>query len=154
MAEFEIKAGAKLDVLTKPELDDAITTGYRSWIQELGRGKKPRRFAQQGTVAADNTLTLRVTGPNESCIWAVTRLAVSGMQTGDYVTLHVNDDSPSTLVQPFIDVTDPVAYFDTHQLILNGGEDLILSGQDLTAESIITVSGAAIEVPRTSFWML
>jgi hypothetical protein len=159
MAEFEIKAGAKLDLLNKAEMREVLV----GWYAEIGRGIKFRQFSGQGTVAgavwtiggnaADNRRD--PLGPEAGMLWAVTRLAVSGngvIPGTDLFSVFVNEITPSKLVESGL---TRGAKYDVGVLVLTGNDRLALAGAGTgVAGTDVTVSGAAIEVPVQLAWQL
>jgi hypothetical protein len=161
--EFEIKAGAKLDLLTPRELKDALAP-LVGWTAELARGVRFRRFAAQtvvaggvwtvgGNTADNNQDTL---GPSSGMLWAVTRIAVSGggfVAGTDTCSVHINDISPATLVDSGITRSRT---FDIPVLCLAGGDRLGITGvgTGVGVPPDITVSGQAVELPTQLAWLL
>lgn len=166
MAEVQLKAGAKLDLLNRKELRETLDVVTRDWFAQVARGDRYRRFSADGTIAAggvtiggpeqrDGTL-----GPAEGFVWAVQRLAVGGLTsstgtplvaTTEPVQLFLNDPGPASLVHPAL-----VGYeeFGEHQLVLYPGDTLLVVGTGLTSTGTVTVSGQARELPLPLAWRL
>jgi hypothetical protein len=155
--EFEIKAGAKIDLLTQKELADTL----RSWQSELRRGIRYRRFGGTAIVAAAGTVTIGgpedtakpVTGPSDGFYWAIKRLTVHGLGDGKEISVYLNDVSPTALIA-VIPESSGYILFPDRCLILDPGDALIFSGASLLAESRITVNGQAREAPEPALWAL
>jgi hypothetical protein len=87
MAEFEIKAGAKLNLLTKDELDHSLKEAEAREVAAL-RGVDDERFMLVGTVAS-SALTLGdpstgsvggiIAGPREGYVWVIKHLVIEGL---------------------------------------------------------------------------
>lgn len=155
MAEFTIQAGAKIDLFTKKEATEVL----RGWFEEIHRGVKFQEFAAQATANAAGIWTVGgsgstardTLGPQDGFVWAVTRLAVSGGgfdRTADDYSVYTDEITASKLVVtvPGVATSTGSWEWDTPGLVLVGGRSLALQGQ-ATAESVITVSGAAVELP-------
>lgn len=160
MAEVELKAGAKLDLLNRAELREALDTVTRDWFRQVARGDRYKRFAASGTIT-DSSVAIggavqrdAVLGPAEGFVWAVQRIAVHGLTTDgttDPVALYINDSGPSSIVHP-----NMIGYqqFGSHELVLYPGDVLLVVGQSLTATGNVTVTGQAREVPLPLAWRL
>lgn len=166
MAEVKLAAGAKLDVLNRKELKEALDTVTRDWFNQVSRGDRYRRFSASATIAsgivtiggaAQKDASL---GPAEGFVWAVQRIAVSGLTsatgtplvaTTEPVALFLNDSGPAATVHPAI-----VGYkeFGEHELVLYPGDTLLVAGAGLASTGTVTVTGQAREVPMPLAWRL
>lgn len=167
MAEVKLQAGAKIDVLNRAELKSVMDAATRDWFNQVARGDRYRRFSGAATIdgaggleiggAAARDATL---GPAEGFVWAVQRIAVSGLTTTtgtplaaatEPVELFLNDDGASALVHPAI---EGYADFGQYSLVLYPGDTLLVKGTGLTSTGIVTVTGQAREVPLPLAWRL
>lgn len=166
MAEVKLAAGAKLDVLNRRELKEALDTVTRDWFSQVARGDRYKRFSAAADIAT-GAFTIggalqrdAALGPAEGFVWAVQRIAVDGLTTAtgdplvvtsEPVALFVNDDGPASLVHPAI-----LGYqnFGEHELVLYPGDTLLVTGTGLTSTGTVTVTGQAREVPLPLAWRL
>lgn len=162
----KLQAGAELDLISKEEMKDVLKTVTQDWFSQVGRGDRYKRFSAAATISG-GTLTIggsnqrdHVLGPAEGFVWAVQRIALSGLTTNtgtpltsstEPVQLFLNDDGASSLVHPavqgFIDFGD-------HELVLYGGDTLLVTGTGLTKTGVVTLTGQAREVPAPLAWRL
>jgi len=157
--KFTIKAGAELDILTQKELRETLD----SWMKEISRGVKFRKFSGQGVVVggayliggqgADNDTA--ALGPQPGFVWAVTRLAVSGngvVPGTDLYSVYVDEITPSKLVTSGLTRGQ---IYDVGVLVLNGGERLAITGVGTGVSGVdVTLSGQAVELPVQLAWQL
>jgi hypothetical protein len=166
MAEVQLKAGAKIDTLTKKELKDVIDNASRDWFNQVSRGDRYRRFSATGTIASgalviDGTSSANQTlGPAEGFVWAVQRIALSGLTVvsgtpavavSEPVQLFLNDDGASSLVHPAVAGFHD---FGQYSLVLYPGDTLLAKGASLNSTGIVTLTGMAREVPLPLAWRL
>lgn len=143
--EFEIKAGAKLDLLTPKEFRDILS----GWQAELARNV---RYRHPGfPAAADGTGLLVVgssaqLGPAEGFMWDVGRIMVSGLTAAQTVTAFINDTS-GVMACGLFTATAPQIVYNSRSLILGGGEDLVFSGTGLTASGPYPIAMQVTEIP-------
>jgi hypothetical protein len=157
--ESKLAAGATIDTLTHKELDTVLRTVQRDWFQQVARGDRYRRFYASETISGgaisiggadsrDDNL-----GPSDGFVWAVKRIAVSGLTTNtgtpltsstEPVALFINDESASTCVHPNL---QGFAAFDQDTLVLYPGDRLFITATGLTKTGIVTISGQARELP-------
>lgn len=167
MAEVRLAAGQKMDVLNKKELKEALDVATRDWFNQVARGDRFRRFSAAAAIDGSGGLEIggssardAVMGPAEGFVWAVQRIAVYGLTsatgtplvaTTEPVQLFVNDDGPSSLVDPAL-----VGYrdFGNYQLVLYPGDVLLVKGTALTSTGTATVTGQVREVPLPLAWRL
>lgn len=166
MAQVKMGAGVTMDVLNKAELKSALDAATRDWFNQVARGDRYRSFSATGTIAAGAlsiggaTSDGAVLGPADGFVWAVQRIALSGLTsatgtplvaTTEPVALFVNDNGPSALVHPAI---TGYQAFGEHELVLYPGSTLLVTGTALTSTGIITLTGQAREVPMPLAWRL
>lgn len=162
----KLQAGAELDLLTKDELHGVMKTVTRDWFNQVARGDRFPRFSGSATITAGalridgSTHDNQRLGPAEGFVWAVQRLALSGLTTNtgtpltsstEPVQLFVNDDGPSSLVHPALQGYQD---FGQHGLVLYPGDTLLVVGTGLTKSGVITLTGQAREVPMPLAWTL
>lgn len=158
--EFEIKAGAKLDLLNRHELADVL----RDWQLEAMRGAVPIRFDAYATPAG-NALTIDGTnnsgrlGPDPGMFWMVPRVAVVGLNNAAEAThLYVNSVQPRNLILPTLSgVAGSTGYheFPGAQVLLTGNDRLILASTGVIATATnVTLVGSAWELPIGLLWRL
>lgn len=148
----KLTAGAELDLLTKPELVDAL----KSWQQEMARGAKLLRRSFSGVVAADGSIAMgdNRDGPAEGMAWAVTRVSLgtgvtiptAGMQ------MYANDANPSSLLLRNIGTAD--VFPGDHGCNLMAGDSIRFAGAGFTTGETVTVTISVKEVPMAQIWSL
>lgn len=156
--EFEIKAGAKLNLLTQPELRGELADFAANWRSETTKGDRYRRIYGYGTPSGgrvtfggDNTGG-EMLGPAQGFVWDVRRLALYGHTVGtdNSVGLYVNAAESSNLVTPSL-----LAYqgYTRAELVLYPGDRLLVDGA-VTPTGRIALSGAVRELPIGLAWRL
>lgn len=152
MAKVKLSAGAELDLLNKDEVLGVL----KSWQNELSRGARIIRHSINGTVAADGTLTMgdNRDGPSEGMVWGITRFSVAPGATlgAGGLSVYLNDtNSPSGVLISKL-VTD--IFCDARGAMINSGDSLRIVGSGLTANTQITVTLSARDVPAQMAWSL
>lgn len=160
MAEFEIKLGGKVDLLTKKELGDVL----QAWRVEQVRGFVPRSFGATGG-AIDSTFKLTLGGaaapgsgqlaPNPGFVWSVKRIAVRlGGNPNIAWSVYRNAEGDNNVIRDVPATTFGYASFGLNELVLKESETLCLVVSGAPANSQLVVSGMAVELPSTLMWKL
>lgn len=156
MPIVKIAAGNDIETLSRDELDDALTKFAVSWRREQLRGFTTRRISRQGTADAAGAIRIggadsptEGLGPAEGMVWSVTRLGYTNAAGTPVVALSLNGDQPSDFVRALTaDVNgNHYAEYGSNALLLDSGDVLLITGTGITAGTVVTVSGAAVEVP-------
>ncbi len=155
MAEFKMTAGGKFETLTRDELDASLKT----WMVESVKGMRPIRFDAQGaataaavTMGGATTLTGGRLGPEVGYVWAVQRLAVRVEGQPGAFSVYVNAANPANLVRDVNALANGYAGFGRDELLLSGSDTLVIQGSTAGESGLITVSGAAVEMPVGLLW--
>jgi hypothetical protein len=160
--EFELRAGAKLDLLSPKDLDKVLDR-IQGWVLDDLRGVQPTDLTAVGTTigativvdpeAAPNN-TGGPLGPGQGFYWAIRSIVVTGPAVAtDAVHLYKNSVDALHIRRPFLTGAAGAtgyASFGTNELLLKPGERLIVAGAVAAgagAPITVTVTGAAIEVP-------
>jgi hypothetical protein len=153
--EFEVKAGAKFDLVTPKELAAELAAAQANWWSEAQRGDKRRRVLMQATVAASGAIEFGTdprspVGPREGFVWSVRRLFHSNADKT--LDLFVNANLPGSIVGRF--PTARYWSFNPGELVLSGGDLLVAAGTGWTAGEIHTVTGEVRELPAALAWRI
>ncbi|HUY49819.1 MAG TPA: hypothetical protein VMV92_29575, partial [Streptosporangiaceae bacterium] len=95
MARVRLELGAELDLLNKGEMGDLLDR-HGSWEREAAYGMRQTDIPMmQGTVTGGSAITLGADqpsgaqcGPPAGWYWAVHRVSVDGLASGDSVKLY------------------------------------------------------------------
>lgn len=156
--KFKIQAGAEIDVATKKEVRDEIEAARTSWIGEVARGDRFRRFSAYAYSDAAGTVAVGQTGqyigPAEGFVWSVTRFAVTSGYDPATQVLSLTLGSDATTGSAVI-IPDLGTYNDLsgNQLVLYPGDRLYVVGT-VAASSRVWVTGQARELPISLAWRL
>lgn len=159
MAKFKINAGAEIDVLTEKELSSALDKMSSSWMAEVTKGFKYRRFLGVATIAAASVSITEgqdnILGPGAGLMWAVNSLVVGGLAVADSVDVLINDSDP---VATFTRAAGTGNYvrqsFGQTDLVLNPNDYLSLVGSGLTAVGQVKLYGRCTELSRVLAYKL
>lgn len=162
MAKIKLKAGAFIDTLTQPEIDQSLTKFLTSWRREVARGDSYRTFSRQGTADASGLLSIGGSdsswglGPDESMMWAVLRVCVTGLAGTPVLRMFRNSADASQIVRGNFTVAnnDASHEFGGPGCVLNPGGVLLLTGSGITAGTVVTLTGEAREIPAAMAWRL
>lgn len=164
MAKFKLQAGAFIDTLTQPEIAKTLTQFITSWRLETQRGDTYRHFSATGTADASGNLVIGGSdatrsglGPEESMVWGVSRIAVTGAAgTTPILSLFRNSADPSTIIRGSLALVNGNAYqeYGSPGLVLNPGTNILLTGTALTAGSAVTLTGDCRELPASMLWRM
>ena len=151
MAKFRLQAGAEFDLLTKPELDDALKTWDEMQVARL-RAITDIRLPLIMGKAAGGALTLggdsgqQLVTPESGYIWSIRHLVIEGLTAGaspDTVNIVRNGRIVWQLNGNQFAQT-----WGRGEMILNAGETLAYqSVGTFSAAGTIIVHGLAWQVP-------
>lgn len=93
--KFRLDAGVELDLVTPSELKDAFTSHNRGWFEEMAAGVKHLSLPLASQVPVAGTVQIGamiqpdgpILGPRQGYVWALERVTVAGLKTGDTVQL-------------------------------------------------------------------
>lgn len=149
MAVIELKAGARLDMLTQSELDESLQK--HGGLSARYQGRKWLRYPRQLATPAGSALALRSEasgGPKLGYVWAFRRLVVTGLTSGttpDVVNLFRGDQQD--VVWQF---TGNAFFFKfgMNEVTLEGGDWWRLASVGtFAATGVISLTGELVEVP-------
>lgn len=155
MAEVEIKAGAKFHILNRHELRDELTRHQASWMTEVARGIRARRFTAFGDATAGGALTIGETGeqrigPDQGYVWLLKRLTVTNYTPASQsLALFHGTTEASAAIIPVLTATATV---DIDEFV-PGSDRLIITGT-VAASARCWVTGWAWEAPEALAWKL
>lgn len=158
--EFELKAGGRINLLTKAEASDAIRGALKDWQAEAVRGARSIRFASYNVIAGGAVqiggtdgfgAANGALGPEAGFVWSVKRLAFTGITGAETLNVYINTASPFELVR-----TGATSFerFGSDELVIVGPERLLITGSGLSLTGNVTVAGQAMELPIGMMWKL
>lgn len=153
MAEFTLDFGAKVDLLTKGEVDSSLAHSNEAMIAAQLRGIKHLRLPRLRGAVSGSAVTLGIlppqSGPDQGYLWSIIRLTVNGLASGttpDTLGFYRSGTSGDFLWA--LNGNTPYTGFGRGVLTLDGGDTLVAANiGNLAATGMITVSGEAWEVP-------
>lgn len=157
MPKATMSAGKEFETLSKAELDASL----KEWMIEAIKGIRPVAIMSQGTADATGSVVLggatSVTGgtlgPREGYWWAVQRLAVRVDGVPAPYSVYRNTVAAGDLVRDVPGENYGYASFGPWELMLVGGESLVIQSNSLTASTgVLTVAGQAVEIPNGLLW--
>jgi hypothetical protein len=156
--KFKINAGAEFDTLTKSELDDGLKSFHTSWFQEMARGLKPMRFPAVLAPIAGGKIAAPAAGvgdlgPNPGFAWALQRITVFGLASGDTVQIFRNSSDGQNFIGQ-VSFATPWFHVGSAGFILKDGEQLAFSAAGLTATGNLIINGEFTEAPESMIWKL
>lgn len=159
MARFKINAGVDIETATPHEISGMLDSQQQSWFAEMARGLKHFRFELAGAVATGAVdMADAGTQPRPGFVWAVRRLSVDQLGTGDALRVYRTPSGTPGDPQRFLyqlSATSPSVQPGSAGLILHGGEGLEVRGTGLvTTAAVLVVTGEAIEAPEFMMWKL
>jgi len=153
--KFKINAGVDIETATPGEVAGMLDSQQQSWFAEMARGLKHFEFVLTGAVTAGAVdMVDTQSGPRPGFVWAVRRLAVDQLGTGDTLRVYRAPAGPTRYVGALTDTrTDyrPGAA----GLLLHGGQSLEVVGAGLTTTAAeLVVTGEAVEAPEFMLWKI
>lgn len=156
MAKQKLQAGAELDILTAGEMRSLL----REWMVDVARGARPVQIGSQGVANAAGVVSVGGTvtptggtlGPAPGFWWAVTRLCVRVDNTPAAFSLYLNEAHTHSLVRDVDGAANGYVTFGTQELLISGGDQLLVRAAGLSSASIATVTGSAVEFPEQLLW--
>jgi hypothetical protein len=156
MGKYKMSAGAEFETLNKKELDASL----KEWMVDAVKGCRPVQISAQGSVTAPGTVTLGgattltggVLGPEVGYWWSVTRLAVRVEGQPAAFSVYLNNADGGHLVRDVNGAANGYATFGQYELLFSGSDALIIQASTVGESGLVTVSGAAIELPTTLLW--
>lgn len=123
MAEVELRVGAKLDLLNRHELSDALRVHGDSYWREKTVGVKWTRYVQN---LPGLPVTYQVPGPELGFTWDV-RMISSTLTASDTLAAYVGESANNRLVASNPAATLQVVALPSRSVIVTGGEGLFLA---------------------------
>ena len=158
MAKVKLSAGAEIDLLSPAEFRDGLASDAE--LREIAALAGIRYMPDLQFLigkAASSAISLGVdkgnpfVGPESGFIWSLSRLVVTGLQSGatpDTVIIQKNTTSTAAPTFWEFDGNHSGATFGKLQLVLNGGDSLcLINSGTFNSTSTIILTGSAIEVP-------
>lgn len=153
--------GQEVDLLTAQELDRAVR-GLQEWYVDVARGIRPIRFNAQGDADAGGlvqiggamSLTGGRLGPDAGFWWAVSRVAVRVDGGPGAFSLYVGGAHTNSLIRDVTADVNGYVSWGAQELLLGPTENLYLRASSLSPgnKGVVTLSGAAIEIPQQLLW--
>jgi hypothetical protein len=154
LAEFQLKAGASIDLLTKDELHNELGRYWAARENARGRGVKLiRRSGNTGTISA--TAAYGIEGPQQGYVWAI-RLLGLALSSAQTIQAWAAGDNSATvpaggLLGQMASATYGTVTWSNIQGPLFGGEYLTLSAGGSCSAAYLLV---AVEVPAELLWKI
>jgi hypothetical protein len=160
MSRVRLTAGAELDTLNQHELHQTLRAALKEWMVDVAKGATPIRISAHGTagttglatLGGETTLQGGKLGPDPGFWWAVTRLALRVDSQPGAGSVYLNRRSEQTVVRDITADCNGYVAFGEKELMIAGGETLVVSASSLTPGSTVYVTGAAIEFPVSLLW--
>jgi hypothetical protein len=156
--KVKIAAGAEFDIMTAKEMRGELDGAMKSWLAEVARGDRYRRFATYGDIGAAGGLSIGtggdqpVIGPSSGFVWAVRRLAFTNYDpTAENMALYVSSADDSATIKPVLATYES---FDSTQLVLYPGETLVVDAAGMASTGRVWMTGQARELPISLAWRL
>lgn len=155
MAKVRLELGAELDFLNKDELADALHSSG-AWEREAAFGLRHQDLPMMAGTPSSGALALGADqpggitcGPRAGWYWAVKRISVDGLASGDQVKVYKDARFVCWVAYQPGFVT-----FGKDGLVLKNGEYLRVTGTGLSATGQVSVYGEAVSVPGPLMWKL
>ena len=155
MSKVKLQLGAELDLLNKGELDDALFQ-HDAWVRDAAYGVKQQDIPRMIGTVSGTDITLGgdqadqpQVGPKSGWYWAVHRISVYGLASGDVVQVW-NQFKYIGLVS----YNPGYITFGKGQFTMKTGDYLRVIGTGLTATGQIEVYGEAVSAPGPMMWKL
>lgn len=150
--EAEIKAGAKLDMLTKSELQEVIDG--LDFNVKIGRGVKFRRVQHDMSVRNGYTIEEGI-GPEAGFTWAVTfwnsySYDITDVDATQYIGLFLNSVSPITMLT----YTSSKAGLNTNPVSFNFKQSLIIKSGDVLIPQFVTQYSNSSPIAQNIFHVI
>lgn len=156
MAKVRLELGAELDLLNKDEMA-SVLGHHGSWEREAAFGLRQQDLPVMAGTAAGGVLNLGADqpsgtqcGPKAGWYWAVHRISIDGLASGDAMKVYKDTRFVATITQ----ASGSFATFGKNGLVLKDGESLLVKGTGLTATGLISVYGEATTTPGPLMWKL
>ena len=150
MGKVRLELGAELDLLNKNELRDALRDHAESERQrEDAYGVRHQDLPRMYGTVSGAAITLGgdqpdqpLCGPKAGWYWAVSRISVDGLASGDAVKIY-----KETKFVGWVSYQPGFVTFGIRELVMKPGDFLRVTGTSLTATGQIEVYGEAITAP-------
>ena len=148
--EVELRAGAKIDLLSQKELDHSLGHAHDREIRELARGVKWIRQAFADPLVPTHETIL---GPEQGFTWKLQRISAT-LTGADSISVYIGDAANNRLIGFTPSVTSQTTYvipFSPGEIV-NGGESLYVatSGNFRFTQFFLS----AWQVPGEMIWKL
>lgn len=160
MTKVSLQLGAELDLLNKSELDDVMGRHFSReadrQVQAAAYGVRHQELQRMYATVAGGNIALgfdqpdgQYCGPKSGWVWAVDRISVDGLATGDAVKVY-----KQTKFVCWISYQPGFATFGKRGLILSDGDYLRIVGTGLMATGQVEVFGEGVSAPGPMMWKL
>jgi hypothetical protein len=155
MAQFTLKAGASIDVLTKPELDDSLKASWEAEMAARGRGMKYLEAAQAANANMVTGFVIPAT-PQSGYLWALRTVGfISSAGVVAFISKTADPAGVAPYPKPFGRDTSSTIHafqFSGVQFLLRAGEFAAISST--AAANCTNWNLAYCEVPEELAWKL
>jgi hypothetical protein len=152
--KVKLNAGAELDLITAAEVRKELDHARASWIGEVSRGVRARRFSFTGDSDAAGALLMGnagdPVGPDQGMVWLLRRLSITNYNPAgaDVLALYHGDNQGSAVIVP------KLATWQTDMdEILMPGDRLVVAGT-VAVSTRVWVTGMVKEAPAALLWRL
>jgi len=154
--ETVLSAGKKIETLSKAELDASL----KEWMVDVAKGCRPIQISAQGSSASPGAVVLGgattlqggTLGPEAGFWWSVSRLAVRVEGMPAPFSLYLNNADGGHLVRDVNAGANGYIGFGAFELMLSGADTLVIQTSTAGEAGLVTVSGAAVEMPNQLVW--
>lgn len=163
MAEFELKLGGKVDLLSPDDMRGIL----RAYQVEQARGFVPRRFGASGgivdstgklTIGGAQNPTSGQLGPNQGFVWSIKRIAVRLDGNPNIAhSIYSNAEGGNNVIRDVLPSANGWTAYALNEVVLMDTDQLCIvvpGAQVGPPSSQLVVSGMAVEVPRQLLWKL
>ncbi len=162
MAQQKIQAGKLIDTVTKPEMEEALSRHFRSWMAELMQGGRFVRTSFSGVIDGSGNVSFGGSigndpaGPTPGMVWDVRAITVSGITDDtDELRVYVNDAAGANAVTTLTKVTGSAGYkIDQGTLVLYPGETILFNATGLASTGSLIAAVRVTELPIGLAWKL
>jgi hypothetical protein len=156
MPKVALQLGAELDLLSKDELDQSLAAQADAWAHQAAYGVRQQDLPRMYGTPSSGSLALgydqpggTYCGPRSGWSWAVHRISVAGLASGDQVQVYNQAKFVGWVAYQPGFIT-----FGKGGLTLKDGDYLRVIGTGLSATGQVEVFGEAVSAPSEMIWKI
>jgi hypothetical protein len=153
-----LAAGREIETVSPDEMAQLLDASTRNWYQERARGLITADFPLWTQTVSNKVVAFPASGdprmgPRAGMLWAVQRVAAAGLAAGDILSVFRGEAVAANYIGN-IQAAAGFLHVGGHGFLLRGEQYLTITGANLSATGLITITGDAIECSELDMYKI